>query len=124
MTKMTKKDYFKVLREVVEGVELDNREDVLAFIDKEVERLANRKASKSKTQKENEELVEVVYDALANMEAPVTVTELQKADEGMAQYSNQKLSALLKKLVEAGRVVRTADKKVARFAVATDEDAE
>lgn len=36
----------------------------------------------------------------------------------MAQYSNQKLSALLKQMVDNGEVVRTMDKKKAYFEVA------
>ena len=41
-----------------------------------------------------------------------------KADERMAEYSNQKLSALLKKLVEAGKVTKVVDKKKSYFSLA------
>jgi len=36
----------------------------------------------------------------------------------MANYSNQKLSALLKQLVESNQVVKTVDKKKSYFTVA------
>ena len=36
----------------------------------------------------------------------------------MSVFSNQKLSALLKKLVDAGRVIKTVDKKKSYFSVA------
>ena len=35
----------------------------------------------------------------------------------MAAYSNQKLSALLRMLVNAGRIVKTVDKKKSYFSV-------
>ena len=40
--------------------------------------------------------------------------------EDMANYSNQKLSALLRMLVKAGRVVKTVDKKKSYFSVNAD----
>ena len=47
----------------------------------------------------------------------VTSTELQELDSEMANYSNQKLSALLKQLVEENRVVKTVDKKKSYFSI-------
>lgn len=117
MNKMTKKDYFEVLRGL--AVEAGN-EGAAAFCVKEMERLANKKVAQTKTQKENEELVEVVYAALAGVGTPSTITDLQKANEDMAQYSNQKLSALMKKLVEAGRVAKVVDKKKSYFSVVAE----
>lgn len=119
MEKMTKRDYFNALAEIVRGVEIDNKNDMLDFIDRQVELLAKKSNVKTKAQKENEELVETVYEALATLDHPVTVTELQ-AVEGMDIFSNQKLSALLRMLVNANRVVKTSDKKKSYFAVITD----
>ena len=45
----------------------------------------------------------------------VTITELQEQNEEMANYSNQKLSALLKQLVDSNVVARQVDKKKAYF---------
>lgn len=120
--KMTKKDWFKELRELVSNSEYGRKEDMLKFIDNEVE-LLTKKSSKSgstKTQKENLEIMEKIISALSEMEEPVTITELQKRNEEMAKYSNQKLSALLKKLSDEGenqRVVKTIDKKRSYFAI-------
>lgn len=117
MEKMTKKEYFGAIAEIVKGADTDNRDEILAFIDRQVELLSKKSNTKTKTQKENEVLVEGVYDALVAIEKPVTVTELQEANEDMAAYSNQKLSALLRMLVNAGRVVKTVDKKKSYFSV-------
>ena len=82
-----------------------------------MERLANRKAGQTKVQKANEGLVEEVYAAIVRAGKPVTVTELQEANEDMANYSNQKLSALLRMLVKADRIVKTIDKKKSYFSI-------
>lgn len=118
MNKMRKEDYFKVLRDLAEKAGDDMS---VEFCDKELKMIENRKGKKSKAQKENAELVEVVYDALARVERAVTVSELQKADEDMAVYSNQKLSALLKMLKEDGRIIKTMKGKTSYFSVADAE---
>lgn len=113
--KMTKKDYFVQIREIVK----DNAE-LVAFIDHEVELITKKNSSTapSKTQIENESIMNTIVEELANIAKPVTITELQSASEKMSEYSNQKLSALLKKLVDNGRVVKTTDKKKSLFSVA------
>ena len=113
--KKTKRELFGELREVV----LDNAE-LVAFIDHELE-LLDKKASKSgtsKTQKENAEIIENIYNELANVGRAITITELQKESEYVGQFSNQKVSALIKKLVDAQRVIKTTDKKKSYFAIA------
>ena len=118
--KMTKKDWFAVLANVVEASEMENKTEALAFIAHEVE-LLEKKSAKSgttKTQKENIEVMEKIKFALGEVGNAVTITELQAASAEMAEYSNQKLSALLKKLVDSGEVVKTTEKKKSYFSLA------
>lgn len=118
--KLTKKEMFAMVIEVVNGVEVENREEMLNFLNHEVE-LLNKKSSKSgetKTQKENKVLMEQLKEALAEMTVPVTISEFQeKSTHEIATLSNQKLSALLKKLVESEEVVKTSEKKKSYFAL-------
>ncbi len=119
-SKMTKKDWFATIRAMVEGSGNEREDEILAFIDHEVE-LLEKKSSKSgqtKTQKENVEVVAKIENALREVGKAVTITELQSASEEMGAYSNQKLSALLKQMVSKGTVVRTEDKKKAYFSLA------
>lgn len=109
--KVTKKEYFEILR----GIVADN-EELIAFIDHEVELLEKRKGGMTKSQKENEVLVENIYNALAEVGEAVTVTDFI-AKAGL-EFTNQKVSALLKKLVDAGRVVKVTDKKKSYFSIA------
>lgn len=106
----TKKEYFAMIREVVAG-----NEELVAFVDHEVELLNKKSTGKTKTkmQIKNEALVEDIYNYLVGMEAPVTVTELIEKAE--IELTNQKVSALLKKLVDAGRVAKVIDKKKSYF---------
>ena len=113
--RVTKKDMLGELKVLAEGAE---RTDLVEFCEKEIERLANRKSTQTKNQKENEGIMETIVEVLSEVGEAVTVSELMKADERMAEYSNQKLSALLKKLVEAGKVTKVVDKKKAYFSLA------
>lgn len=124
-SKMTKKDYFKVLKEIVKGNEREV--ELVAFIDHEIELLVKKSAKSglTATQKANAEIMEKIVNALAVMDKPVTVTELQKGFAELDALSNQKMSALLKKLVDEGRVVKTIDKKKSLFSlpeIDTDEE--
>jgi imidazoleglycerol phosphate dehydratase HisB len=115
--RVTKREYFSRLIEIVEGVAVDNSAEIVDFLNHEIELLSKKSNVKTKTQKENEVLVERVFDALVAVERPVTVSELQAADAEIGDMSNQKVSALLKKLVDTDRVVKTVDKKKSYFSV-------
>lgn len=118
--KMTKKEMFAMVIATIEATEVENREEMVNFLNHEVE-LLEKKSSKSgttKTQKENLVLMEQLKEALGEMTEAVTISEFQaKSTHEVATLSNQKLSALLKKLVESGEVVKTVEKKKSYFAL-------
>ena len=116
--KLTKKEKFAMLKEIV--VDIGN-DMLVEFIDNEIS-LLEKKSSKStqtRTQIENETIKDKIVEVLLGLDKSVTITELQGANEEMATYSNQKLSALLKQLVEEKRVIRISDKKKTYFTVAS-----
>ena len=115
MEKMTKREMFEMIKGVCAN---DTR--IVEFCEHEIE-LLNRKSSKStqtKTQIENENIKIDIVNALNEIGRPVTITELQESNAEMSNYSNQKLSALLKQLVESNQVVKTVEKKKSYFTVA------
>ena len=116
--KMTKKEMFGRLIEIVEGANIEDTDAVVEFLNHEIELVSKKRNGQTKTQKENEKLVEVVFEGIANAGHPVTVTELFKAVESDEIKSAQKVSALVKKLVDAGRIRREEDKKRAYFTIA------
>ena len=119
-TKMTKKDWFAEIRGIVAEMEREDKAEMLAFIDHEVELLSKKKSStNSKKDKELEELCVKVETALAEFDRPITITEFMKeSTHEVATLSNQKLSALLKKCIEVRKTVaKTTDKKKSYFAL-------
>ena len=122
--KITKKDNFMEIRALIvkaEMLENNKKEQYLAFIDHELELLDKKASSKSssKNTKEQEELMDKIVNALQEIGEPVTISDLQKQNKEMSEYSNQKLSAMLKKLVDNEKtVIKTIDKKKSFFSLA------
>lgn len=118
--KMTKREYFTILRAAYPA-DAANAEDVLAFIDHEIELLAKKNTSEkkpTKTQIENEGNKRIVLDTLAAFTDGKTISEIQAANEILAEMSNQKVSALVRQMVQDGSLVRIEDKRKAYFKVA------
>ena len=113
---MTKKERFEALKAMV----ADN-EEMVNFLNREIELLSRKRTSvNSKAKLESEARAEAVYNALAEIGEPVTVSELMRvtSNETVQTFTSQRITALIRKLIEVGRVTKTADKKVSRFAVA------
>lgn len=79
----------------------------------------SHRPSKADTAKqiENDKLADIIIETLMNSENPMTITEMQKSNEKLAEYSNQKISAILRKLVESAQVIKTVEKKKSYFSV-------
>lgn len=118
--KITKRERFEMIKEIVLNACIENEAEMIEFIDNEINLLNKKRASgaKTATQKENEVLVERLYEVLAEIGRPVTVSELQKENDEFGAMSNQKVSALMKKLTDAGKVNKTVDKKKSYFSIA------
>ena len=67
-------------------------------------------------QKKNEIIKEQLIEVLARCEEPQQIKDLMRMEE-FSEYSNQKLSALLKQLVTAEKVERVEDKRTAKFKI-------
>ena len=121
--KVTKREYF----EMIKGICGDNQ-DIINFCNHEIE-LLERKSSKggaTKTQTENVKVAEMLIAELIKIAKPVTITDLMNTSDIVKEYklengnslSNQKISAILKQQVDAGKVVKVTDKKKSLFSVA------
>lgn len=110
--KKTKKMYFNELLEIVKGNnELEN------FISHELELLDKKSENKtpSKNQVENENFKKDILEILVNANEKMSITEIQAKKENLAELSNQKMSALLKQLIDSKLVERITDKKKSYF---------
>lgn len=110
--KMTKKDYFNVIKELV-----IDRQDLVDFIDHEIELLSKKssKVAPTKTQVENEKIKEKIVATLVELDKYATISEIQSANTELADLSNQKISALLKQLYDNKVIDKVIDKKKAYF---------
>ena len=117
--KMTKKETINLLIDVLMGNK--EVEDVQMFIDFLIHErgLLERKSSnsgKTKTiQKENEILKEKIIETLKELNKFSTITEIQESNAELAGLSNQKISALLKQLVDTNVIEKVIEKKKAYF---------
>lgn len=90
-------------------------ENELALLDKKA---SNKKATK--TQEENVGIKATILEVLATIGSG-TVTDIQNGNAELSTLSNQKVSALVRQLVESGDVVKTVDKKKSIFSLAESE---
>lgn len=114
--KMTKIECFEQLAGIVEASDVENKEDILKFIQSSIETLENRKrAAQERAEKKKNE-----PDELADAVKAVLSEELQTADDIAAQIegedvTKQKVVARLTKMVNAGIVrkdsIKTDDKR-------------
>lgn len=90
-------------------------ENELALLDKKAQ---NKKATK--TQEQNVGIKATILEVLATIGSG-TVTDIQNGNEKLSALSNQKVSALVRQLVESGEVVKATDKKKSIFSLAESE---
>ena len=90
-------------------------ENELALLDRKAQ---NKKATK--TQEQNVGIKTTILEVLGTIGSG-TVTDIQNGNEELSALSNQKVSALVRQLVESGKVVKTTDKKRSIFSLAESE---
>ena len=114
--KLTIKEQFVMVNEVLKAA---GRDDLVEFINGRIEVQGKKHSSKKQTatQKANEELKNTIVEVLTGAE-PMTVTDLMKSNDELGEYSNQKISALLRQLVNDKIVNRTVEKNKTYFSIA------
>ena len=69
-------------------------------------------------QKKNEGLKETILEVLTRYEEPKQIKELIAENEELANYTGQKISALMTQLLRDEKVVKVIDKKASKFQIA------
>ena len=115
-TKLTKAQKFAMLRAIPAVAE---NAMLVEFIDHEVELLSKKNSAEKKPTAQQVANAGIVTAIIEGMEPNrlYTVTEVIKSIPACADLTNQRVSALLRQLVEAGKVKRTEDKRKAYFQV-------
>lgn len=120
--KMTKKEMFAQVIAMAKGEEVTvTADEIVAFAEHEVELLDKKAGTKSKKETandaENARLMGVIVDTLTESGKAMTVSELMTANAELGELSNQKVSALMKKLVDGGTVQKSTDKRKSVFSI-------
>ena len=119
--KVTKKDRFMEIMEIANEM---NREDLVDFCKHEIELLEKKasKSSESKSKKENAELMNILYEELAEIGKAVTIGEFMKLSPTVVEkeLSNQKISSLFTKMKDE-KIHRVVIKGKAYFSVIPEE---
>lgn len=121
---MTKRELFNALVAIVEGAEVENQAELIEGLKHEIELLDNRKSYKSdkptKAQKERLEQAEKVAAVLGD--EGMTATDVIAAVNDENIRSTQKVSALMKVLINDGRAVKVKDGKKVLFRLPTEDE--
>lgn len=117
--KKTKRDFYNeilLVKAIAENEELTN------FVKHEIELLEKKKSNKkmTKAQEENEMIKTQIFTIMEEKGGKMTIKDLQ-AYPSMKDFTNQKLSALVKQMIDENLVIRTEEKRVAYFQVFTVE---
>lgn len=116
--KMTKKDYFAILRASYPAT-ADNYDEVIAFIDHELELLARKNTAEKKPtaqQVANDGIKQAIVDGMQENRL-YTITEIIKEIPACAELTNQRVSALIRQMMP-DLIERVEDKRKAYFRLA------
>jgi len=119
--KMTKREMFEQIKANYALTEAE-----VKFIDHELELLAKKNSAEKKptaTQVANEGIKKSIVEGM-EVGKKYTITDLMKSIPAIADLSNQRVSALVRQLIEDNLVVRTEEKRKAYFSLVADEVAE
>ena len=125
--KITLKENFERLAGVVKRANIDETEknELLLFINNRIEQINKKASGTSAKEKENKALQDqikaILLDLLAQQSEPINIATMLKV-EPLSQYTNQRISAILTKLIAENKVERTVIKKVPFFAIAKETE--
>ena len=123
MANSVKKTQKEMYTEILDGYKLSAEHK--AFLEGRIAQLDKKSASKSDkptaTQKANAELKDKILAEMAEGKA-YTISEMLKALPSCAELSNQKVSALIKQLVDDNTVTKATVGRKSVFSVADTDD--
>ena len=121
--KTTQKEMFNAIIKALKGENAGfTMDELIEFAEGRIAVLDKKSASrKTKVNEADEILKTEAFDTLAAMSEPSTVTALMNVNSYLGQESNQKISAILRKLVAEGKVERFKDKKTTLFSAVVEE---
>lgn len=120
---MTKREVYTATINILEGLEIENKAELIEAYNGYIEKLNTKSANKKQTdnQKANEGYKEIIVGILEQAEKPLSIDEIKSHDEALsAMNGSQKISALLRQLALEGLIKREMDGKKAKYAMGVD----
>ena len=117
----TKMTYATALDMVLAIEEVKANDELVKFIEHELELLAKKNSSEKKptaVQVANEGIKSVIVETLAENGGKMTISEMQKVNAELGELSNQRISALIRQLIADEKVIRVEEKRKAYFKIA------
>lgn len=105
----------QALEQIMTFEDVKNSPEIMEVLEKMLEQLEKPRKENPKKAAERDELTEKVLAVLASQDKPCSIKELREMENGLGEFSSQKLSPVLKRLTEAGRVEKTTEKRVSVF---------
>lgn len=125
--KLTLKENYERLAKVVKEsyIEETEKKELLTFIEGRVEQI-NKKANSTSTKEKGDKILQdqikiILLNLLAQQSEPINIATMMKV-ETLKQYTNQRISAMLTKLIAENKVERTVIKKVPHFSIKKEEE--
>jgi HSP90 family molecular chaperone len=102
--------------------DVQNDATLKAFVEHEIDLLAKKSSSERKPtaqQMENRSIADAIEEFLSDHPTQLyTITELIKEVPACAELTNQRVTAIMRPMVESNRVEKIADKKKSLFRIA------
>ena len=131
--KITKTKKFDMIIEVLKVADIaeNDRAMLIEAMQHEQTLIANKSKGSKKANAQNEEIKNIVLEALATVGTPTTISDLMQESEAIKNYivspatdtdkekrlTNQKITAIMKQLELENKVVNTKEKKKSYFAL-------
>ena len=115
--KMTKRDHYNALLNLAD---VKGNPKLVEFINHEIELLDKKNSAEKKptAQQTANDSIKVAIVGYMAEGVKYTITDLIKSVPECAELTNQRVSALIRQLIDEGKVVRTEEKRKAYFSLA------
>ena len=125
--KITLKENFERLAGVVKGANIDETEknELLLFINNRIEQINKKTNGISTKEKENkasqDQIKAILFDLLAQQSEPINIATIMKI-KPLNQYTSQRISATLFKLILENKVERIVVNTISFYAIAKETE--
>lgn len=114
--KTTQRDYFNAIIKALNGEDAGfTTDELIGFVEGRIAVLDKKSANRKTKVNEADEVLKTAVEAVLANGEEMTVTAIMQADSTLGAESNQKISAILRKLIAEEKVLRKKDKKTTLF---------